>query len=314
MFPAGLTLCLAYALDLSLGDPRWLPHPVRGLGWVIERGESLLRSLVRSEGKAGWLLLIGVVLGTFGLVQTLRWGAYQLSPWFGFGVEAAFLYTCLSTKDLAVESRPVYQALKAGDLARARAKVAMIVGRDTEDLSEPEVVRAAVETIGESAMDGVIAPLFYAAIGGVGLACVYKAVNTLDSMVGFRSARYLKFGQPTARVDSWMNAVPARITAWLIAAAAALIGLSARESLRILYRDAWSRGENSWLPEAAMAGALGVRLGGRNFYQGKEVEAPLLGDPRRALEPERISQAIRLMWVCSFLGFLAAMGVQWGIR
>ena len=314
MAPAGLTLALAYALDLSFGDPRWLPHPVRGLGWVIQRGEIFLRSFVRSEKGAGWLLLIGVVLGTFGLAQALRWGAYQLSPWFGFGVEVAFLYACLSTKDLAVESWPVYQALKAGDLPGARAKVAMIVGRDTEDLSEPEVVRATVETIGESAMDGIIAPLFYAVIGGAGLACLYKAVNTLDSMVGYRSARYLKFGQPTAQVDSWMNAVPARITSWLIAASAVLIGFSGRESLRVLYRDAWSRRENSWLPEAAMAGALGVQLGGINFYQGKKVEVPFLGDPDQPLESGKIPQAIRLMWVSSLLGFLAVMGVRWLVR
>ncbi len=305
-----VTLALAYTLDLSLGDPRWFPHPVRGLGWVIQRGEAVLRASIENEQWAGWLLLMGILLGTFGLVQTLLWTASQVSQWLGHGVAVILLYTCLSTKDLAVESRPVFQALRSGHLAEARAKVAMIVGRDTDRLSESEVVRATVETIGESTMDGIVAPLFYAVIGGIPLACVYKAVNTLDSMVGYRSQRYLKFGRAAARVDSWMNAIPARITGWLIAAASPFVGFSGRESLKTLYRDAWAKGENSWLPEAAMAGALGVQLGGINFYQGKQVGVPRLGFSHRSLEPEVILQAIRLMMACSLLSFLVAIGVR----
>ncbi|MBI3332618.1 MAG: cobalamin biosynthesis protein CobD [Candidatus Omnitrophica bacterium] len=313
MDSAALTLALAYTLDLGLGDPRWLPHPVRGLGWTIQRGERLLRERIENEAWAGWLLVGGILLGTFGLVEGLLWGAGRISPWLACGVEIGLLYACLSTKDLAVESRPVYRALKAGDLPQARAKVGLIVGRDTGSLSAQEVVRATVETIGESAMDGIIAPLFYAAIGGVPLACLYKAVNTLDSMVGYRSTRYLRFGRAAARIDSWMNFIPARITAFLIAAGAQMVGFSGRESFRVFRRDAWSRGENSWIPEAALGGALGVRLGGINFYQGKGVEAPRLGDPRRPMDPEVIPEAIRIMVACSLLGFLAALIVRLGI-
>jgi len=309
----GVTLALAYLLDLMVGDPRWLPHPVRALGWAISRGENLLRAWLKNERMAGWLLVIGVILGTLGLVVALLFSAAQFSPWLGRGVEVVLLYACLSTRDLAVESWPVYRALQSGNLSQARAKVAMIVGRDTQDLSESEVVRATVETVGESTMDGIIAPLFYAAIGGVALACVYKAVNTLDSMVGYRSARYLKFGRGAARVDSWMNALPARITGFLIALAACLIGFSGRESLRVLFRDAWDRRENSWMPEAAFAGALGVRLGGINLYQGKAVQVPYLGDFKRPLRPGVILEAIRLMVACSLMGFLAAILVRWGI-
>lgn len=313
MDSAALTLASAYGLDLLFGDPQWLPHPVRGLGWAIQRGEGILRSLIRDEIKAGWFLVVGIAGGTLGFVYFLLGALGEFSAGWAFWAEVALLYSCLSTRDLAVESWPVYRALKSQDLVGARAKVARIVGRDTDCLSEPEIVRAAVETIAESAMDGIVAPLFYAALGGAPLACLYKAVNTLDSMVGFRSARYVRFGQAAAQVDRWMNAVPARLTAWALALSALMTGGSAGEALRVTYRDAWKQGENSWIPEAAMAGALGVRLGGMNFYQRVPREAPYLGDPRRPLKPEVIAQAIRLMYVCSCLAALLGIGLRWGI-
>ncbi len=306
-----LKLALAYLLDLGLGDPQWLPHPVRGLGWAIQRGEGILRSLIHDERRAGWLLVAGIAGGTLGLVQFLLGVLGKFSIGWAFWGEVVLLYSCLSTRDLAVESWPVYRALKSHDLRTARVKVSRIVGRDTDCLTEPEIVRAAVETIAESAMDGIVAPLFYAVLGGAPLACLYKAVNTLDSMVGFRSARYVRFGQAAAQVDRWMNAVPARLTAWALALSALMTGGSAGEALRVTYRDAWKQGENSWIPEAAMAGALGVRLGGTNFYQKVPREMPCLGDPRRPLEPEAIAQAIRLMWVCSFLAAVLGIGIRW---
>lgn len=309
-----LTLPLAYGLDLILGDPRWLPHPVRGLGALIQQWEKFLRAHLRSELWAGRLLVLGIALGTLGVVQGVLWAARQVSFELAFVVELGLFYVCLSTKDLAVESWPVYEALRSGDLVRAREKVAMIVGRDTEPLNEAGVVRAATETIGESIMDGIIAPLFYAILGGAPLACLYKAVNTLDSMVGYRSARYLKFGRAAARLDSWMNFLPARITSFFIAAAAKVTGFSGSGSLQAFLRDAWGRNENSFLPEAAMAGALGVQLGGINLYQGKAVETPPLGTPGRALEPKVIPEAIRIMYACSFLGFIGALATRWACR
>jgi adenosylcobinamide-phosphate synthase len=306
-------LSLAYGLDLVMGDPRWLPHPVRGLGWAIQRGEQMLRKWIRNEIWAGWLLVLGLTAGTFGLVKALLWSAEAFSLWVAVGCEIALLYACLSTKDLAVESWPVYRALKEKRLPEARAKVSLIVGRDTESLSEAEVVRATVETIGESLMDGIIAPLFYAVMGGVPLACVYKAVNTLDSMVGYRSARYVKFGKAAAQVDTWMNLIPARMTAWLIAFAAWGIGFNGWESIRVTFRDAWARGQNSWIPEAAMAGALEVQCGGTNFYNKVAVETPRLGNPNRPCETEVIPKAIRLMYACSLLGVVTAVIVRWGV-
>lgn len=307
-----VTVIFAYVLDLGLGDPRWLPHPVRAIGWVIERGQRFFRAWIRSEVWAGAALVAAVVLATWGAVQGLLWGAGQLlAGWGPWGMELFLLYTCLSTRDLAVESWPVYRALKRGDLPEARCKVGLIVGRDTDSLEEQQVVRATLETIGESVMDGIVAPLFYAALGGAAAACVYKAINTLDSMVGYRSSRYLRFGKVAAGVDAWANALPARLTAGLLVLAGGLAGFSARRGWRVLLRDAWRRGENSWIPEAALAGSLGVQLGGRNTYQGKAWETPALGDPHRPLDPERIPEAIRVMYVASLLGLGCVLLLRW---
>ena len=183
----------------------------------------------------------------------------------------------------------------------------MIVGRDTQDLDEREISRAAVETIAESAMDGIVAPLFYAAIGGVPLCCLYKAVNTLDSMVGYRSARYIRFGRTAASLDRWMNVVPARITAGLLRLSGWILGFRAGRGGS---RDSRIQEENSFVVEAAMGEALGVRLGGVNFYQGKPVDTPPMGLDRRPLNKERIPDAIRVMYLASFLAAALALGTR----
>ena len=319
MDAATLTLACAYGLDLAVGDPRWIPHPVRGLGRMIQWLEKILRAAFQDESFAGWILVIGIGSGTFVVARTISWSGGYLSSllnypsWLRFILDVLLLYVCLSTRDLAVESWAVYETLRFGDLPAARSKVGMIVGRDTDRMDEREVVRATLETIGESTLDGIIAPLFYAVLGGVPWACLYKAINTLDSMVGYRSARYIKFGRPAAQIDTWMNMIPARITAWLFVLVAPLVGFSASGSFRATYRDAWYRGQNSWIPEAALAGALGVQLGGTNFYSGKLVQTPNLGYPTEKLELDRIPQAIRLMYACSFLGIVAALFFRWVI-
>jgi adenosylcobinamide-phosphate synthase len=315
--PVSVRIASAYCADLVIGDPRWLPHPVRWLGWLIRRSESPLRRMIRNERLAGGLLVVLVCGVTLLVSGGLVWK-------FGAAAEVLLLFFCFSTKDLAVESWPVYQALRAGDLGRARRKVAWIVGRDTERLSEPEVVRAAVETIGESALDGIVSPLFYAALGGASLACLYKAVNTLDSMVGFRSARYIRFGQPAAVLDRWMNRIPAHLTALFLALAAQLRWGAWRRFLqrqplrqgtggkffRAGYRDGWSSRENSYLTEAAMAGALGVQLGGTNWYQGVAAATPTMGTPDRPLTPERIREALQIMGLCSLLAVVTLLAAR----
>ena len=309
-----VTLASAYLLDLAIGDPRWLPHPVRGMGWAIDRGERWVRARLQDEKLAGGILVALIAGGTWLAAKGLLWAAGRISDWAVPLTEMALLYVCLSTRDLAVESWPVYRALKGNNLPEARRKVSLIVGRDTENLNEKEVVRAAVETIGESAMDGIVAPLFYAAIGGAPLACLYKAVNTLDSMVGYRSARYLRFGSVAAAVDRAMNWIPARLTAFFLSMAAQILHRSGGRSLLAMRRDGLPTRENSFIAEAAIAGALGIQLGGTNYYQGKPTEAPPLGDPLRELRPERISESIRLMYLCSILAALCAVAVRIFLR
>ena len=311
MDPFSLKLAAAYLLDLAVGDPRWLPHPVRGLGWAISRGEQAARARLRNEVLAGGLLVLAIAGGTWLTVRGLLWAAAQAAPGLACAAEIGLIFSCLSTRDLAVESWPVYRALKAGDLPEARAQVAMIVGRDTAALDEPGVARAAVETIGESVMDGIIAPLFYVVIGGAPLACLYKAVNTLDSMIGYRSARYIRFGKIAAWTDRAMNWIPAWLTALFLALAGQLLWRSGRASFQAARRDGAPTRENSFIAESAIAGAIGARLGGVNSYQGKKVSTPRMGEAVRPLESERIADAIRVMYLASILAAAAALAVRW---
>lgn len=317
MAPSDVTLlALAYTTDLAIGDPRWLPHPVRGMGLMIAWGERLLRRLIpparpgdsqaggweRAAGAALTVLVVGSsAFAAWWLISTCA----TLAWWAGFAVSAVLLFTCLSTRDLARESWQVLRALEADDLLLARRRVARIVGRDTDRLDGPEIVRATLETIAESTLDGILSPLFFFAIGGVPGAVAYKAINTLDSMVGHRSARYIRFGWAAARLDTLANWLPARWSPVVFAVASGICGYRARESWRIAWRDG-SMGTvpNAGLPEGALAGALGVRLGGVNWYQGHATTMPFLGDAHRPLEPERIREAIRLMYTASGVGLV----------
>ncbi|HOI16668.1 MAG TPA: adenosylcobinamide-phosphate synthase CbiB [Geobacteraceae bacterium] len=298
----------AVLLDLLLGDPRRLPHPVVGIGRMISVLELLLRRLFRNELVGGVLLLVIVVGMTWSLAFLLLKGSYTLSPYLGFAVAVWFSYTCLAARSLHHESKLVADRLATGDLEGARTFLSRIVGRDTDDLSEPEIWRALVETVAENSSDGVIAPLFYLMLGGPALGLAYKAVNTLDSMVGYRNERYLLFGRASARFDDLANWLPARLTGLLMVAVAPLVGLSGKEAFRMMLRDGRNHSSpNSGVPEAATAGALGVRLGGTNRYFGKPVEKPTIGDPRRDLSIESYREAIRLMY-----GAMALMLLLWG--
>jgi adenosylcobinamide-phosphate synthase len=302
-------LLAAVTLDLLLGDPRWLPHPVVGIGRLIAALEKLLRRLIRNERFGGILLLIGVVGVTSLLSQLLLVGAHAVNPYLAGALAAILAWTCLAARSLHVESKLVADRLADGDLAGARHNLSRIVGRDTADLDEPEIWRALVETVAENSSDGIIAPLFYLMIGGPVLGLAYKAVNTLDSMVGYRNERYLRFGWASARFDDLANWLPARLTGLLMVAAAPLLGLSAGKAFSIMLRDGGKHSSpNSGIPEAATAGALGVRLGGTNRYFGKPVDKPTIGDPLRELSRESYQAAIRLMY-----GSLALMLTGWGI-
>jgi len=302
-------LITAVILDLLLGDPRWLPHPVVGIGKIISVLEKILRRLFRNDRIGGIVLLIVTVGCILGSTYIVLRAAYAIHPWIGWAVSAWLAYTCLALRSLHRESKLVADRLAAADLEGARRYLSRIVGRDTEHLDEPEIWRALVETVAENSSDGVIAPLFYLMLGGPALGLAYKAVNTLDSMVGYKNERYLHLGWASARFDDLANWLPARITGILMVVAAPLAGLSGRNALRIVFRDGGKHSSpNSGIPEAAAAGALGVRLGGANRYFGVIVEKPTIGDMINELSIESYRGTVRLMYVSTSL-----MLILWGV-
>ena len=299
----------AVLLDLVLGDPRALPHPVVAIGRLISFLEGPLRRLFTDTRLAGVVLLVTTVGVTYAGASLLIMAAYAIAPDAGFLAGLYVAWVSLAARSLHVESAKVTKALECADLAGARLALSYIVGRETAKLSELEIVRGAVETVAENTGDGVIAPLFYLMLGGPPLALAYKAVNTLDSMVGYKNERYLDFGWASARFDDLANYLPARLTGLLMVLAAPLCALSGRGAWRIMRRDCRNHSSpNSGFPEAAAAGALGVELGGANRYFGKLVEKPAIGNPTVPLSLAAYGGVVRLMY-CSeallVIGWLA---------
>ncbi len=306
-----LMILSAFFLDLVLGEPRWLPHPVRGIGWLITRTEAFLRRFTRSprsEKQAGVLLVVFIVLPVYGFSGALLFLASSFSSVLSFCVAVFLAYTTLAARDLARSAKDVLVHLKDGDIAGARQALSLIVGRDTAELDEQGITRAVVETVAENTSDGVIAPLFYLALGGPALAMAYKAVNTLDSMIGYRNAAYRNFGWAAARLDDLANFVPARSTAVLLSLAAyCLPGMSGGNAFRVSLRDGKKHASpNSGYPEAAAAGALGLRLGGPNSYGGVILDKPFIGDALRDFDKKSIEKSIRLMYCASTFAVLVA--------
>ena len=314
----GGEVLLAATLDAALGDPRWLPHPVRVMGRLIAWCDEQVRLICRSTGSlrlAGVCLAVGLPVAAYAIGAFVIEQATAVSALLGNVVTIGLAFTTLAGRDLFDHVRAVSHELVGGNLIGAREAVSKIVGRDTEALSEPEIVRATIETIAESTADGVIAPLVYLTIGGVPLAVAYKAISTLDSMIGHRDARYVDFGWASARIDDVANWIPARLTAGLIVIATGIATgrwERARESWRILCRDGDRHpSPNSGRPEAAMAGALGVQLGGINVYDGVPHARPQMGDGTRALIQEDINLAVRVMVITCGLGLLLAVASLW---
>jgi adenosylcobinamide-phosphate synthase len=304
-----LALVLGFLLDLLWGDPSWAPHPVRGMGALISLLEGGLRRVFPKtpggERLAG-LVLVALVLGiSTGAALLLLMLCGRVSLWLAFGVETLLCYQMLAARSLRDESTKVYRALTQGTLEDARRAVSMIVGRDTQRLDEQGVVRAAVETVAENASDGVVAPLLFLALGGAPLGVLYKAANTMDSMVGYRNEKYLNFGRCAARLDDILNFLPARIAGVLMCLGAALAGFDGRNAWRIFRRDRKNhKSPNSAHTEAATAGALHVRLAGNNYYFGQLVEKPTIGDDDRPVEPGDILGANRIMYATALLCLL----------
>jgi adenosylcobinamide-phosphate synthase len=305
-------LAASYALDWLIGDPEWMPHPVRAMGWFIASGERALRKLgsgARRELAAGGLLAVIVPLGSALVAWRMIRATHERHRTLGLAVEVWLAATCLATRSLLDEAGQVICAVDACDLALARRRLARIVGRDTALLDEPEISRAVIETLAESLSDGIIAPLFYLARGGVPMAMAYKAVNTLDSMIGHRDAKYLWFGRFAARLDDAANWIPARISAILICLVAfALRGRHAGfRAVRIWLRDGSHHASpNAGQPESAMAGALAVRLGGANCYGGERMVSPHLGCEFRKPHRSAAHRALKIVALASLLGFATA--------
>ncbi len=298
-------LLLAYAADLAFADPPWMPHPVRLIGFVASAIEKQCRKVANSPRA---LLLVGLLTAVLipSATAVTTWlllkGIAELSPLAGSVVTVGLAYTTLSVRSLDRAAQVVMSHLNHARIPEARAALAMIVGRDTEALDEPEIVRAVIETVAENTSDGFVAPMFYLAIGGVPAAFAYKAINTLDSMFGYKNERYLYFGRASARLDDVANYLPARLTAVLVALGAFLLRLSWKKAVKVVLRDARLQpSPNAGFPEAAYAGALGIRLGGTNVYGGRCVHKAYIGDAERPLTIDLQPMVRRLLYITSIL-------------
>ena len=308
-----LVACAAgLLLDLLFGDPVWLYHPVRLIGNWISWAERQLRKVCGSHlMAAGGVLWVMTALMAFLIPFALLALAGWLHPALRFLLETFWCFQILAARSLSSESRKVYEKLKESDLPGARRAVSMIVGRDTEKLTEEGVTKAAVETVAENTSDGVTAPLIYMMIGGAPLGFLYKAVNTMDSMLGYKNDRYLYFGRIPAKMDDIFNYIPARITGLLMTAAAFLTGLDGKNAWKIYRRDRRKHASpNAAQTESVCAGALGVQLAGDAVYFGKVYKKEFIGDALRRIEPEDILRTRRLMYAAEFLTFLLCGGIK----
>ena len=297
-----IKIWIAYVLDLIFGDPQNVVHPVQVIGKIISAGEKVL---LRKKYKflAGAVLNIFTVSITYTLMYLIS-KSVKISVFFMI-IEIYLMYTIFSINSLAREGNRVYRILKEGDIEKARKDLSYLVSRDTEMMDEKMIIRSTMETISENTVDGIVAPMFYMFLGGMPLAMAYKAINTLDSMVGYKNEKYMDFGKFSAKVDDAANFIPARITGILIVFASMILGYDYKNSLKIFIRDRKNHSSpNSAHSEASVAGALGVQFGGKVSYFGKEINKPTIGDKTKEFELEDIRKNIRIMYVTSFLSLV----------
>lgn len=296
-----------YLLDLLLGDPRWMPHPVRFIGWQISSLTNLLLKeddTPRLKRIKGFILMLIVITIAIFLTGIIVFTAYTINSYFGTIIETVITYQSLATKSLYSESMKVYYALRDEGLVAGRKAVSMIVGRDTDSLDDVGVTKAAIETVAENTSDGIIAPMIYLALGGPVAGMVYKAINTMDSMIGYRNDKYYYFGTAAARLDDYANFIPARISAYLMIVASGILGTSysCRDAARVYLRDRYNHASpNSAQTESACAGALGIQLAGPASYFGTIYNKPYIGDSSRKVELEDIKRANKLMITTSIM-------------
>lgn len=302
-----ISIYTGYALDLIIGDPYSFPHPVRFIGKLISIVEKYIRKITSTDrglkiaGFFLWFITVGVTFGVTYFVVNL----FKFNNFAYFIVNSILIYTTLATKCLKDESTKIYKVLKTGDIEKSRVQLSYIVGRDTTHLNEKEIVRATVETVAENTVDGIIAPLFYGFIGGAPLAMAYKAINTLDSTVGYKNDKYYYLGFASAKIDDIANYIPARIGVLLLALGSLFTGFNFKNALKIGIRDRKNhKSPNCAFSEGAVAGALGIQLGGTNIYFGKPVYKPTIGDKRREIEVEDIVRTNKIMYGASIISIL----------
>jgi len=298
-----------FILDLLFGDPHWLPHPICLIGNLIGFLEKNLRRLL-APGKTalligGALMVVIVLVITFAVPYAVLALAESVSPWLRFALETVMCYQIFATKCLRDESMKVYTALHSGDLADARVKLSWIVGRDTQNLDAAEVTKGAVETVAENTADGIVAPMLYMFIGGAPLAFLYKGINTMDSMVGYKNDKFIYFGRCAAKLDDLANLIPARITGLVMIVASYFLNLNARGAWKIFWRDRYNHlSPNSAMTESVTAGALDIQLGGDHFYFGKLVHKDTIGDDIRPVRPDDIIAANNLLYMTAVISLL----------
>lgn len=294
-----LIMILGYIMDLVFGDPYWFPHPVRFIGKLISKTEKFIRKHAKSEKSLKyWGILMWLVpVVTTAIVTVLIVKIANFNKYVEIFVSAFIIYTTLSTKCLKDEATKIYNVLETGDIKKSREQLSYIVGRDTTNLSQSEIIRATVETVAENTVDGTISPMFYGFLFGPVGAMTYKAINTLDSMVGYKNDKYLNLGCVSAKLDDVANFIPARLTAIFMPLGAFLCGMNGANSFKIAIRDRKNhKSPNCAFAEGAAAGAIGVQLGGTNIYFGKEVYKPTIGDKKRELENYDIVRMNKLMY------------------
>ncbi|WP_294174199.1 adenosylcobinamide-phosphate synthase CbiB [uncultured Clostridium sp.] len=307
-----IEITLGFLLDLIIGDPQNPIHPIRIIGSLCKTIEKFFRKILKKSLKvAGLMTWISVILIVFLFNYYLLKGAYAINNIFGVVLASIMIYFCISTKALKVEGLKVVKYIIKDDIEGARKQLSYIVGRDTENLDKESILKAVVETVAENMSDGVIAPLFYAGIGGAPLAFLYKAVNTMDSMFGYKNDKYYDFGYFPAKLDDVFNYIPARLTGYFTVVIAFVLGLDYKNSFKIYNRDKNNHSSpNSAHPEAAVAGALGVRLGGANYYFGKLVEKPTIGDNLEKVDLNKVNQTNRILYGVSILGYIMTVIIR----
>jgi adenosylcobinamide-phosphate synthase len=309
--PIGL-IC-AYLLDFILGDPEWSLHPIRIIGNTVEYLENIFRKIKKNilgEKVAGILLCALVVISTYVITWSIIYLSYTLNVYFGISVTTLLAYATLSTRSLGRAAEKVRNCLKEGDDESAKKVLSLIVGRDTMKLDRSEIIRATIETVAENTSDGIIAPFFYLILGGTPLGMAYKAVNTLDSMVGYKNERYLAFGWASAKLDDIANYLPARITGILLIVAAVFLRKDWKSAYLTVRKDAKKHmSPNSGYPESAVAGALRVQLGGTNYYGGIPVRTARLGNNGGELSEDNIGEVVSMMYLTSLLMILLCVFV-----